>query len=249
MNEQSELPYYYKYKRMMVAIDVVIFTILDSKLKVLLVKRSNITAHPKETDKKDHYALLGGIVRFEETFEEAVNRVLQLKAHIQVETQEIYVEQLYTFDAIARDPRDRVLSVSYYTLVKPDKITLIEEDKLEWVDAYNLPEKLVIDHGLILETAIKRLIGKIEYNTIPFSLLDDKFTFAQLQNIYEALLNKPLEKRNFRKKFVDRKEPLIVPTGEYIKIENEARRPVQLYKLAQPVGTILKRSLFDEKGN
>lgn len=245
MNEQAELPYYYKYKRMMVAIDVVIFTIFDSKLKVLLVKRSNITAHPKESDKKDYYSLLGGIVRFEETFDQAVNRVLQLKAHIQVETQEIYVEQLYTFDAIDRDPRDRVLSVSYYTLVKPEKIALIEEDNLEWVDAYNLPEKLVIDHAKILDTAIKRLVGKIEYNTIPFSLLDEKFTFSQLQSIYEALLNTKLEKRNFRKKFADRKKPLIIPTGEYLKIENEPRRPVQLYKLAMPVGTILKRSLFD----
>ena len=242
MNAKQDLPYCYKYERMMVAIDVVIFTILDDLLKVLLVKRPILTKDNLSSSKNDHYGLLGGIVRYREGFDEAVNRVLEKKAHIHVKTQEIYVEQLYTFDAVDRDPRDRIVSVTYYTLVKSDKITLFKDDNLEWIPAYDLPKKLVIDHDQILQTAITRLVAKIEYNTIPFSFLDEKFTFPQLQSVYEALLNKKLDNRNFRKKFIQRK--LIIPTKEFIKFENQARKPIEIFKRNTEIGTNLKRSLF-----
>lgn len=243
MKESQNLPFCYKYERMLVAIDVVIFTIIEDQLKVLLVKRLDIKKNTQDSSKNEYYGLIGGIVRFNESFDKAINRVLEKKAHINIKTQEIYAEQLYTFDDVKRDPRDRIISVTYYTLVKSDKLALLKEDNLVWLNAYELPKNLIIDHGKILEMAISRLIAKIEYNTIPFSFLEEKFTFPQLQTVYEALLNKKLEKRNFRKKFLTRK--LIIPTKEYITFENQTRKPIQIFKRNTEIGTILKRSLFD----
>ena len=247
MNDKYTSQYCYKYPRMMVAIDVLIFTILDNKLKVLLLKRPNIVKDEAKTTTKDYYALLGGIVRFDECFEDAVQRILTEKAHINAKENEIYLEQLFTFGKVDRDPRDRVISVAYYTLVKSEKIPKLSDEDLIWTEAYNLPSKLVIDHAEILRVGLDRLVSKIEYNTIPFSLIGDTFTISQLREIYDALLNKTSDDRldpgNFQKKFIKRK--LIVPTNEFMRFEGQTRRPAKIFKRNCEIGKTLPRSLFD----
>lgn len=177
-----------------VAVDAVVFGYDSAEgLAVLLIKR-------KGSPYKGQWALPGGFVKKKESLEEAVERELAEETGIRVN----YLEQLYTFGAPNRDPRERVISVAHYGLVKKSAFHLhasTDAEDAQWFLMDNLP-KIAFDHAEIIETAIQRLRGKLSYEPIGFELLDDKFPFSDLQNLYETIKGHELDRRNFKKKFI-----------------------------------------------
>jgi 8-oxo-dGTP diphosphatase len=181
----------YQFARAAVTVDCVVFGLDDEDLKVLLIRRD---LPPFE----DKWALPGGFVRLEETLDEAARRELQEETSLE----RVFLEQLYTFGAIDRDPRERVITVAYYALVRlSDHRVQAATDARDavWFAMDDLPP-LAFDHDQILETAHQRLQGKVRYQPIGFELLPPKFTLTQLQKLYEIVLGRVLDKRNFRKK-------------------------------------------------
>lgn len=135
-----------------------------------------------------------------ETAEEATKRVLLEKAGVK----NVYIEQLYTFSDTERDPRDRVVSVAHYSLVNKRLYQLIagkDTVQAEWFPVSKLP-RLAFDHDKIVKVAMERIKGKVRYQPISFELLNDKFTLSELQQLYEAILETTIDKRNFRKKIL-----------------------------------------------
>lgn len=172
-------------------VDAVVFGYDSGNISVLLVKR-------KFEPFKDAWALPGGFVLDDESLEEAVERELAEETGVKIN----YLEQLYTFGGIGRDPRGRVVSIAYFGLVKPNafKLTASTDAKeANWFNIEKLPE-LAFDHKKILNIAIERLRGKITYEPIGFELLDKKFPFSDLEKLYTTLLNREIDRRNFKKK-------------------------------------------------
>lgn len=198
-----------------VAIDLVVFGIKDGKLCVLL----------GDVDRPPHYqnieAFIGGLVKVGETAEDALMRHLNNKTHLRG----IYTEQLYTFSAIERDKRSRVISVSYLGLVRPDVCAAPLPDDLRWCPVSKLPA-LAYDHNEIFKVALTRLQGKLSYTTIAQFLLSRHFTLTELQEVYELILKKELDKRNFRKKILSLE--VVEDTGETQ--EGVKNRPAALYQ-------------------
>ena len=181
----------YQFARAAVTVDWVVFGLDDEDLKVLLIRRD---LPPFE----DKWALPGGFVRLEETLDDAARRELQEETSLE----RVFLEQLYTFGGIDRDPRERVITVAYYALVRlSDHRVQAATDARDavWFAMDDLPS-LAFDHDQILETAHQRLQGKVRYQPIGFELLPPKFTLTQLQKLYEIVLGRVLDKRNFRKK-------------------------------------------------
>jgi 8-oxo-dGTP diphosphatase len=181
----------YEYPRAALTVDCVVFGYGEDELKVLLIQRA---LEPF----KGKWALPGGFVRVDETLENAARRELAEEAGLQ----NVFLEQLYTFGAVNRDPRERVVSVSHYALVKlSDHKAKAATDAAdaEWFSISDLP-KLAFDHSNIVATALARLQSKVRYQPIGFELLPLKFTLSELQHLYEAILENDLDKRNFRKK-------------------------------------------------
>jgi 8-oxo-dGTP diphosphatase len=174
-----------------VAVDLVIFTIRDGALHALLIQRA---APPFE----GRWALPGGFILHGESLEDAALRELGEETGVR----NVYLEQLYSFGDPDRDPRGRVISVAYYALVAADRAPLSAgsdaSDARWWPVAKHPP--LAFDHRRILEYALERLRNKLEYTTVGFQLLPPKFTLTQLQLVYEAILGRALDKRNFRRK-------------------------------------------------
>lgn len=163
------------------------------KVSVLLVKR-------KYDPYKDLWAIPGGFVEQNESLEEAVYRELQEETGVEIS----YLEQLYTFGTPDRDPRGRVVSVAYFGLVKPDSFQVeaaSDAKDVRWFDIQELP-KLAFDHTTVLDIAIQRLRAKITYEPIGFELLDERFPFSDLENLYTTLLGRSIDRRNFRKKIL-----------------------------------------------
>ena len=210
------MPYTYEYPRPSVTVDVVIFTIADDDLKVLLIRRG---AEPF----KGKWALPGGFVEMEESLDKAAAR--ELKEEVGVS--DVYLEQLFTFGAPKRDPRGRVISVCYFALVDATRQTIraaSDAADAAWHSVFKLP-RLAFDHRQILDYAVWRLRNKIEWTTVGYELLPPKFTLSELQRVYEIILQKPVDKRNFRKR--------ILAQGQ-IRELNETRadgahRPARLY--------------------
>lgn len=183
----------YPFPRPAVASDCVIFGFDGGELKLLLLER-------EKEPFKGKWALPGGFVHAHETADECAKRILVEKAGIK----NVFIEQLYTFSSPERDPRDRVISISYYSLVNKHHYTLIagrDTEKAEWFALSALP-KLAFDHAKIVKMAMLRLKGKVRYQPVGFELLDEKFTLTQLQTVYEAILETAIDKRNFRKKIM-----------------------------------------------
>ena len=200
---------------MKVAVDIVIFTIQAGTLNVLLVKR-------RIPPFKDQLAIPGGFVLPDENLEEAALRELQEETGVS----EVYLEQLYSFGDPKRDPRGRVISIAYFALVSPSHQLQAGTDASEasWWPVHGVPS-LAFDHKDILTYAIERLRNKLEYTTVGFQLLPAKFTLGELQVVYEAILDKKLDKRNFRRKMAELK--LLKPLTEY---RNDVGRPAQLFQ-------------------
>lgn len=209
-----------------VTVDIVIFSIRDDQLKVLLVKRG---IEPF----KNNWALPGGFVRIDESLENAAKRELEEETGIN----DVYLEQLYSFGNIARDPRGRVITIAYMALVNSEKIMLqakTDVSEAKWFVVDNTP-KLAFDHKEILDYSLKRLKWKFEYTTVAFSLLQKKFTISQLQNIYDIVFNKKFDKRNFAKKI----HSLNILKEEEV-LTKVAHRPPKLYSLKSGIDKIVE---------
>jgi 8-oxo-dGTP diphosphatase len=181
------------YERVALTVDCVVFGFDDGALKVVVIERD---LEPF----RGRWALPGGFVRGDESLEEAARRELQEETGIT----RLFLEQLYTFGAVDRDPRERVVTVAYYALVKlSDHRVRAASDaaRAAWFAVDDLPA-LAFDHAEIVESALARLKGKVRYQPIGFELLPPKFTLSELQHLYETILERPLDKRNFRKKIV-----------------------------------------------
>jgi 8-oxo-dGTP diphosphatase len=183
----------YTYARPALTVDVVVFALDDDALRILLIERALEPFAGK-------WALPGGFVHIDETLVEAAQRELREETGLQ----DIFLEQLYTFGDLQRDPRERVVSVAYYALVHlSGKLPTAATDarSAAWFPLGELPE-LAFDHPRIVQMALARLQAKVRYQPIGFELLPERFTLRQLQRMYELILDRPLDKRNFRKKML-----------------------------------------------
>lgn len=206
-----------KYERPSVAVDVVMMTLHQKDLQILLVKRRS---WPFE----GMWAIPGGFVDIDESLEDAAKREL----HEETSVQDVYIEQLYTFGNPGRDPRTRVITVVYFALLDAEQLRIKAADDaadVGWFSVYELPP-LAFDHGDILDYTLNRLRGKLSYTTIAFNLLPEQFTLRELQRVYEIILHKKLDKRNFRKKVLA--TGILEDTGAK-KMEG-THRPARLYR-------------------
>jgi 8-oxo-dGTP diphosphatase len=177
-----------------VAVDAVVFGYTSKDgLSLLLIKRD---VEPF----RNTWALPGGLVLDDESIEEAVERELQEETGVSIN----YLEQLYSFGLPNRDPRNRVVSIAYYGLVKPKQFKLrasTDANDAQWFSINQLPI-LAFDHNKIIEKAIGRLKSKLVYEPVGFELLSKKFPFSELEHLYSTVLDKPLDRRNFKKKIM-----------------------------------------------
>jgi 8-oxo-dGTP diphosphatase len=222
----------YAYPRAALTVDCVVFGLDEGELKVLLIQRG---LEPF----KGRWALPGGFVHVDETLDEAARRELAEEAGVE----QVFLEQLYTFGAVDRDPRERVVSVAYYALVR--LATHAAKAATDAADARWFPvsqtPKLAFDHAAILSAALARLKGKVRYQPIGFELLPPKFTLSQLQHLYEAVLETTLDKRNFRKKVLS--FGLLVPLRETQMTGRH--RPAQLFRFDAEKYEKLKKRGFN----
>ncbi len=213
-------------------VDSVIFQLINNVLSVLLIQRS-------QEPFLGAWALPGGYCAAGETTGDAMNRITLKKAGI-VSHDLGLVEQLYTFDTVARDPRGHAVSVTYMGLglnMEPSSSNTTQNPQFFAVD--NLP-KLAYDHQNIITYAHDRLKSKLTYTNAIFALLPKEFTLSKLQTAYEAVLGRELDKRNFRKKFLAL--DLVEETGKMF--QDGAHRPARLYNFKQQTLHALERS-FD----
>jgi len=185
------MSYSYKYPRPSLTVDAVVFGLDETELKVLLIRRS-------QEPFQGQWAIPGGFMDLDESADVAVQRKLQEETGIK----DLFLEQLYTFSSVDRDPRERVVSIAYFALVRPDKLQLAshsEAGDISWFSLSELPA-LAFDHGHILEVASERLRNKIRYQPVGFELLPECFTMSEIWKLYENALQRPIDKRNFMRK-------------------------------------------------
>jgi 8-oxo-dGTP diphosphatase len=207
----------YQYPRAALTVDCVVFGFDEDEFKVLLIQRG---LEPF----KGRWALPGGFVRVDETLDEAARRELEEETGLK----NVFLEQLYTFGGVHRDPRERVVSVTHYALVKlsdHEAKAATDAANAEWFAVSTLP-KLAFDHAEIAAMALARLQSKVRYQPIGFELLPPKFTLSQLQHLYEVILGAELDKRNFRKKVLG--FGLLVPLNETH--QSGRHRPARLFR-------------------
>ncbi len=221
-----------EFDRPSVTVDVAIFSLVEDDLRILLTKRA-------ERPFAQYWALPGTFVGINESLDDAANRALADKTGVK----DVYTEQLYTFGAPDRDPRTRVITISYFALVpftavKP-QINKGDSD-VSWFSVFDLPE-LAFDHAQIVEYALTRLRYKLEYTAVGFQLLPDVFTLTELQKAYEIILSERLDKRNFRRKILS--YGILEETGN--KKKDGEGRPAKLYRYRDDaVAEVKTRRLF-----
>jgi 8-oxo-dGTP diphosphatase len=184
----------YEYPRPSLTVDCVVFGWDGTHLKVLLIQRN-------EPPFEGQWALPGGFVQIDEELEAAARRELEEETGLS----DMFLEQLFTFGGVDRDPRGRVVTVAWFALIDLHRyaqpVGASDARDAAWFPMTALPP-LAFDHSTILATAYKRLQSKIEYQPIGFELLPKKFTFSQLQDLYETILGTEFDRRNFRKKLL-----------------------------------------------
>ncbi len=189
MSRTSE---YADHESLMVAVDCIIFGFDSHELKALLVKRGFKPG-------KGKWSLMGGFVKKNESVDEAASRVLGTLTGLT----SVYMEQLYCFGDIGRDPGGRVVSIAYFALIKLDDYdpALMKTHQAKWFPVKSIPS-VIFDHREMILLARERLRQKVSSHPIGFALLPDKFTMLQLQELYEAIYETQLDKRNFTKKIL-----------------------------------------------
>lgn len=226
------------FDRPSVAVDLVLLTVAEGELRVLLIRR-------KEHPARGRWSLPGGFVGIDETLDAAAQRVVKSKAGLS----KVFIEQLYTFGAVKRDPRARVISVSYYALVDAARVlgafesadsdlSLARVD-VPWEGETGGPVNVVgdadkvhalaFDHAEILGTAVKRIRGKLNYTPIGFQLLPATFTLRRLQTVHETILGRTLNKDAFRRRMLATGS--LLPTGE--REREVGHRPAELYRFTK----------------
>lgn len=198
-----------------VTVDVVIFTVLASTLQVLLIRRAIPPFQGQD-------ALPGGFVLENESLDDAALRELFEETGVR----DVFLEQLYSFGDPTRDPRGRVITVAYYALISSNQLSVVagsDAADARWVSTADLPP-LAFDHRRIVDYALERLRNKLEYTTVGFQLLPAKFTLSELQLVYEAILGRQLDKRNFRRKIA--LLGVVKPLREW---QRTGRKPARYY--------------------
>ena len=187
-----ELNKYKSHDRLLVAIDCIIFGFDGNQLQALLIKRG---FEPE----KGKWSLMGGFTNLDESTDEAAVRVL----HQLTGMNNIYMEQLYCFSDVNRDPAGRVISIAYFALINIADYSeqLQFEHEAKWFPLDKIPD-LIFDHKKMVAIAKERLQQKVANHPIGFELLPEKFTLPQLQSLYEAIYESPLDKRNFTRKIL-----------------------------------------------
>ncbi|MDQ1231126.1 NUDIX domain-containing protein [Sphingomonas sp. SORGH_AS_0879] len=213
------------FERPSVAVDLILTSVVDGAPAVLLHRR---TAHPH----KGAWALPGGFVGIRESLDDAARRVLGAKAQMD----QAYLEQLYSFGAVDRDPRMRIISVAYFALLPAERFTAAPGLTLARVSASEdgpitasvdgAAVPLAFDHDAMIDLAIRRLRGKLDWSPVAFALLPERFTLRALQDVHEAILGRPLNKPAFRRRLID--SGRIAATGE--RETGASFRPAELYR-------------------
>lgn len=213
------------------SVDCVIFGFQNETLKVLLIQRKNNPA-------KGLMALPGDFLDENISIYDSAKNTLKKITHLD----NIFLEQIKAFGRTNRYPNKRVITISYYALINIEKYTPYAgytAEKLEWCDIDKLPE-LAFDHQRIIDSAHQKLKRKVRYEPIGFNLLPEEFSITNLQQVYEAILQIELNKRNFRTKLNQMK--LLIDTGE--KQKNVAHKPAKLYKFDSAIYQKLKEEGF-----
>ena len=216
----AAFPYQYKYEHPAVTTDCVIFTYEDRKLKVLLVKRGG-------EPYKGEWALPGGFLRGDETAREGAVRELREETALVASA----VGELGVFSKPDRDPRERVITIAFYALVKPSKVVGGDDaDEAAWFSIDNLP-RLAFDHADIINAALERLRRDIHFEPVGFDLLDDEFTIPDLQRLYEIILGVKFDRRNFQRKIMS--SGILEEVDDVLEISCEPEPPLAM-KCAAP---------------
>ncbi|HEY0611215.1 MAG TPA: NUDIX domain-containing protein [Chitinophaga sp.] len=205
------------YKNPALAVDLVVFGYHEQTLSVLLLNRN-------EAPFKDQWTLPGAFLQMEESFQQTCSRILKTKLGMD----DMYLEQLFSFDDPARDPRGRVISIAYYALVNPHTLEITAgqmANDVKWFDVKKIPA-LGFDHKKIFEKALQRLKSKILYFPVGFELLDELFTMTELHHLYECILEIKIDRRNFSRKILD--SEYIINTGQ--KREGLQNRHPELFR-------------------
>ena len=208
----------YDYPKADHTVDAVVFGVdLEERdLKILLIERGR-----EGEPFFGHWALPGGFINIDEDLDDALERELEEETGLRVS----YIEQLYTFGKPDRDPRGRVISTAYMALVRPTEVTGQDDAaKAEWKSVKDLPP-LAFDHKDIVYTGLYRLRTKVRWKPIGINLLPHEFTLTELQQVYEIILDRKLDKRNFRRRVL--RLGVLAETGETKSI---GRRPPKLYR-------------------
>ncbi|MEQ1893361.1 MAG: NUDIX domain-containing protein [Planctomycetota bacterium] len=222
----------YEFPRPALTVDCVVFGLDGGRLSVLLVRRG---LEPF----RGRWALPGGFVHVGESLEQAARRELAEETGLE----RLYLEQLYTFGEPGRDPREHVVSVAYYALVNLHEhgpVAASDAESAGWFALDDLP-RLAFDHARIVASARERLQAKVRYRPLGFELLPELFTLAELQRLYEAILGRPLDKRNFRKKV--RELGILAESGEVQ--QDVAHRAAVLYRFDRRAYERLMERGFD----
>jgi 8-oxo-dGTP diphosphatase len=191
--------FYLEENKILLAVDCVIFGYKDGELQLLIFRR-------KVEPLAGKWSLIGSIIDKNENLNEAPKRILQEITGLQ----KVFLEQLHSFGDKNRDTGARVVSVVYWSLIQStDKIN-VANHTAQWVPINKVP-KLVLDHNMMVDLAIQKMQEHVRYRPIGFELLPKKFTLPQLLRVYEAIYQRPIDDRNFRKK--------IMATGLLVKLD------------------------------
>ncbi len=221
-------------QKLTVSIDSAVVGYNEGELFLLLIKRD-------KSPFKGDWALPGALLSSNSLAYNQALQILKSKAGVEMD----FLEQLYTFDQLDRDPRSRTISISYYAFVNSHQYQISESNKTQdskWFKLNNLP-KLAFDHSQIIQMALQRIRNKIEYHPLGFELLDQEFTLTDLQRLYEIILDRELDKRNFRKKILSTE--IVAGTGKK-KIGDRNRQP-ELYKFNEKVYKKMLKQGFNFK--
>ena len=218
-----------------VAVDAIVFGYQNNQLYVLLIQQ-------KFGTQESYWALPGGLVKNDESLQDAVKRELKEETNISVN----YFEQLFTFgDDVFRDPRNRVISIAYFALVDSSKLKAkadSDAEKAQWFKIDEIPP-LAFDHTIILNKGIERIKAKLTYEPIGFNLLSKEFLFSELENLYCTILEKEIDRRNFRKKILS--FDIIEETDRFSPVKSG--RPAKLFKFnKQKYNALLEKGFHFE---